>query len=93
MTYLLKRQKIKCALQTELQLRAVLSHQVSCILQVIAYLPYTNVLDLYTCDVEYANLALDPIEKRKTKREVKVQRVRGRMAREKMRQMAFDGQL
>lgn len=50
-------------------------------------------LDLFTCDVEFADLALDPLEKRKTKREVKLQRVRGRIARERLRQMAFDGQL
>ena len=50
-------------------------------------------LDLYTCDVEYNNLPMDPYECKKTRRELKLLRVRSRMARDKLRQLAYDGQI
>lgn len=48
-------------------------------------------LDMYTCDVEIANLQLDNYEPKLSKKEVKIRRVKARMARDRYRQLAFDG--
>lgn len=50
-------------------------------------------LELYSCDVEIANLALEPFEKRISKKEAKLRRVKARIARDKYRKLCFDGQL
>lgn len=50
-------------------------------------------LELFTCDCEYSNLPLDPDEKPLSKKEQKLRRVKARMARDRYRQLCFDGQL
>ena len=47
-------------------------------------------LDLYTCDLEYVVLPLDPVV-RNLKKNAKLKRVKARLARDKLREMAYDG--
>ena len=49
------------------------------------------ILDLYTCDVEFANLPIDPVQPKPGKRDAKLKRVKARLARDKYREMAFAG--
>jgi hypothetical protein len=51
----------------------------------------TFVIDMYTCDVEFDHLPLDPYEARLSRRELKLRRVKARIARDRYRQLAFDG--
>jgi hypothetical protein len=46
---------------------------------------------LYTCDVEVSGLQLDPYESRITRKEAKIRRVRARIARDRYRELCFDG--
>lgn len=48
-------------------------------------------LDLYTCDVDVTNLALDPPQPKLNRKDAKLKRVRARMARDKYRELVFDG--
>ena len=50
-------------------------------------------IDLYTCDVEYEALPLDPYEHKLSRKEQKLRRVKARIARDRYRQLAFDGQI
>jgi hypothetical protein len=50
-------------------------------------------LDLYTCDVEFNNLALEPFQPRLNRKDAKLKRVKMRIARDRYRQLVFDGQL
>ncbi len=49
-------------------------------------------LDLYTCDVEYVLLPLEPVHNY-SKKDAKLRRVKARLARDKFRERAFDGQI
>ena len=42
-------------------------------------------LDLYTCDVEIANINLEPVQPKLNRKEAKLKRVKARMARDKYR--------
>lgn len=48
-------------------------------------------LDLYTCDVIFDELPLDPPEPKLSKKDLKLKRVKARIARDRYRQLAFDG--
>ena len=48
-------------------------------------------LELFTCDVEFSNMALEPLEAQITKKEAKLRRVKARMARDRYKQLCFDG--
>jgi hypothetical protein len=50
----------------------------------------TEPLDLYTCDVEYSLLETNPFV-RVNKKDAKLKRVKARLARDKLREYAFDG--
>lgn len=50
-------------------------------------------LDLYTCDVIFDELSLDPPEPKLSKKDLKLKRVKARIARDRYRQLAFDGQV
>ena len=50
-------------------------------------------LDLFTCDLDTTYLSLDPMEPKLNRRELKIRRVKARMARDRYRQLCFDGQL
>ncbi len=47
-------------------------------------------LDLYTCDCEYTLLNIEP-PTRHNKKDAKLRRVKARLARDKFRELAFDG--
>ena len=49
-------------------------------------------LDLYTCDVEYSLLGLDPLVKM-NKKDAKLRRVKARMHRDRLREQAYDGSI
>ena len=50
-------------------------------------------LDLYTCDLASELLQPDPWEPTISRKEAKLRRVKARMARDRYRQLCFDGQL
>jgi hypothetical protein len=45
----------------------------------------TEPLEMYTCDVENNDLALDPYEHKPSRREMKLRRVKARIARDRYR--------
>lgn len=50
-------------------------------------------LDLYTCDVDYSQLPLEPIQAQAGKRDAKLKRVKARIQRDKYREMVFSGEI
>ena len=50
-------------------------------------------LDLYTCDVEPNHLPLEPFQPKLSRKDAKLKRVKARIARDRYRQLTFDGQL
>jgi hypothetical protein len=50
-----------------------------------------NFTELWTCDVEFGFLPVDPPEVKYSKKEMKLRRVKARIARDRYRQLAFDG--
>ena len=48
-------------------------------------------LDLYTCDVEFNNLQLEPVQPKLNRKDAKLKRVKARLARDRYRQLTFDG--
>ncbi|CDW84359.1 adenylate and guanylate cyclase catalytic domain protein [Stylonychia lemnae] len=54
---------------------------------------HSTILDLYTCDVNFDDLPLDPYEHKISRKEAKLRRVKARIARDRYRQLAFDGQI
>lgn len=48
-------------------------------------------LDLYTCDVEFNHLQLEPIQPVLSKQEAKLKRVKQRILRDRYKKMTFDG--
>lgn len=50
-------------------------------------------LDLYTCDLDINNLALEPVVKGGGRREAKIKRVKARLARDKYRELCYSGEI
>ena len=50
-------------------------------------------LELWSCDVNFDNLPLDPPEVKYSRKEMKLRRVKARMTRDRYRQLAFNGQI
>ena len=50
-------------------------------------------IDLYTCDVDYSTLPLEPMHRPLTKKEAKLKRVKARLARDKYREKCFSGEI
>lgn len=48
---------------------------------------------MYTCDVIIDDLPMDPPEPKLSKKDMKLKRVKARIARDRYRQLAFDGQV
>ena len=48
-------------------------------------------LELFTCDVDISGIQLDPMTHKLTKKDLKIRRVKQRLARDKYRQLTFDG--
>ena len=50
-------------------------------------------LDLYTCDLDYSTLPLEPFHHQRSRKEAKIRRVKARLARDKYREKCFSGEL
>ena len=50
-------------------------------------------LELFTVDLDNSTLPLDPIGPKISKKDAKIKRVKQRLARDKYRELTFDGQL
>jgi hypothetical protein len=61
------------------------------IIDIVAVKGSIEPLELYTIDLDNTTLALDPIGPKVNKKDAKIKRVRNRMARDKYRELTFDG--
>jgi len=51
-------------------------------------------IELFTCDVDYSILPLEPLDlKKPAKKDAKIKRVKARLARDRLRELAYDGQI
>jgi hypothetical protein len=63
------------------------------IIDIVAVKGSIEPLELYTVDLDNTTLPLDPLGPKVNRKDAKVKRVRQRIARDKYRELTFDGQL